>query len=265
MIGEIVCWGPGEEDVRVQMWCLRTGELPMSRTSLLIVEDEAEIAELIAFHAKREGYETRVAQTGREAMALVASQQPDVITLDVLLPDFDGLEVCRRLKGDAGTASIPIVFVSALGEEAEVVAGLELGGDDYVTKPFRPRVLMARVRAVLRRHEEGSPNRLTDPGVVRVGGGGVVIDTGPHEVRVDGVLVELTITEFRLLEHLARRAGFVRTRDQIVSAIRGEGTVLSSRAVDVHVASLRKKLGAAGEIVETVRGVGYRVQAEGEA
>lgn len=232
--------------------------------SVLVVEDEPEIADLICFHVEREGFETRVACTGSAAIEAVEAQVPDIILLDILLPDFDGLDVCRRLKGDAETARIPIVIVSAMGEEADVIAGLELGADDYVTKPFRPRVLMARLRAVLRRHNEEDSARKRTADRIELGKGILALDAEKHEVWLGGKEVDLTITEFRLLEYLAQRPGFVQTRDQIVSAIRGEGTVLSSRAIDVHIASLRRKLGEAGGLVETVRGVGYRVTAEND-
>lgn len=236
----------------------------VTQTDVLIVEDEPEIADLIRYHAQREGFVARVAHSGREALEEIEKRAPDVISLDIMLPDLDGLEVCRRLKRNPSTASLPIVIVSAKGEEAEVVAGLELGADDYVTKPFSPRVLMARLRAVLRRREEEASEDPLDSRL-RLGGESLDIDAERHVVRSGGRKIDLTLTEFRLLHFLAQRPGFVRTRDQIVSAIRGEGTVLSSRAVDVHVASLRRKLGEAGSVIETVRGVGYRVTTEAEA
>ncbi len=230
----------------------------MTQTSVLIVEDEPEIADLIRYHAERNGFDARIARSGSEALEAVKQRAPDVVSLDIMLPDLDGLEVCRRLKRDPETATLPIVIVSAKGEEAEVVAGLELGADDYVTKPFSPRVLMARLKAVLRRREDGDPD-VSANGRLLLAGASLDIDSERHIVRSKGEKVDLTITEFRLLHFLALRPGFVRTRDQIVSAIRGEGTVLSSRAIDVHVASLRRKLGDSGDVIETVRGVGYRV------
>jgi len=237
----------------------------VTQTDVLIVEDEPEIADLIRFHAERDGFVTRVAHTGREAIAAIEDRRPSVISLDIMLPDLDGLEVCRRLKRSPDTANLPIVIVSAKGEEAEVVAGLELGADDYVTKPFSPRVLMARLKAVLRRQEEEESGSSEKGGRLRFAGDALDIDSERHIVRSGGAKVDLTLTEFRLLHYLAQRPGFVRTRDQIVSAIRGEDTVLSSRAVDVHIASLRRKLGDAGSVIETVRGVGYRMATETEA
>lgn len=235
----------------------------MPQASVLIVEDEPEIADLIRFHAERSGFDTRIARTGSEALDAVEDRAPDVVSLDIMLPDLDGLEVCRRLKRDPATAGLPIVIVSAKGEEAEVVAGLELGADDYVTKPFSPRVLIARLKAVLRRRDDGDTGETVE-GRLLVGGGVVELDSERHVVRARGEKIDLTITEFRLLHFLAQHPGFVRTRDQIVAAIRGEGTVLSSRAIDVHVASLRRKLGGSGDLIETVRGVGYRIATDSD-
>ncbi|MCA9305225.1 MAG: response regulator transcription factor [Phycisphaerales bacterium] len=230
--------------------------------SVLVVEDEQDIATLIEFHLRKEGFEVEVARTGRAGLEAAQRSEPDLLILDIMLPDLDGLEVCRRLKRHDTARNIPIIMVSARGEEADIVSGLELGADDYVTKPFSPRVLMARVRATLRRgidelngHAPDDADSVTLPG-------GVVIDTARHIVRVEGERVDLTATQFRLLAYLAERPGFVRTRDQIVSAVRGEDAVLSSRAVDVHVAALRQKLGDRGRVIETVRGVGYRIADE---
>lgn len=228
----------------------------MARARVLIVEDEADIANLIQFHIAREGYTAQIAASGRLALEAVEQNKPDLIILDIMLPDLDGLEVCRKIKRSPDTATIPILMVSARGEESDIVVGLELGAEDYVTKPFSPRVLMARVKAVMRRREGESGKEIA------LGSGDILIDPARHTVQVGGEMIELTLTQYRLLHFLAVRPGFVRTRDQIVAAVRGEGTVLSSRAIDVHVAALRQKLGDKGEIIETVRGVGYRVSAE---
>lgn len=227
-----------------------------ARARVLVVEDESDIANLIQFHLLREGYQVEIVSSGRQAIASVERDRPDLVILDIMLPDLDGLEVCRRLKRDPDCQQIPILMVSARGEESDIVVGLELGAEDYVTKPFSPRVLTARVKAVLRRRiSEAS-------GLIQIEGGSVVIDPARHTVEVDGKPIELTVTQYRLLHFLALRPGFVRTRDQIVSAVRGEGTVLSSRAIDVHVAALRQRMGEKGDLVETVRGVGYRLSAE---
>lgn len=228
----------------------------MARARVLIVEDETDIANLMHFHLTREGYQPQIAQSGRTALEAIDQQRPDLVILDIMLPDLDGLEVCRKIKRDPATQQIPILMVSARGEESDIVVGLELGAEDYVTKPFSPRVLMARVKAALRRREGEGVREIL------LADGGLRIDPARHTVEIDGSSVELTLTQYRLLHFLASRPGFVRTRDQIVSAVRGEGTVLSSRAIDVHVAALRQKLGERADIIETVRGVGYRVSGD---
>ena len=234
-----------------------------AKAQLLIVEDEPEIAELIEFHAERAGISARKVHSGRIALDVVKREKPDLIVLDLMLPDLDGLEVCRRLKQSDATRSIPIVMVTAKGEEADVVAGIELGADDYVTKPFSPRVLMARLRNVLRRAGVANePPPSTDR--ITMLAGRLIIDLDRHEVVADGRKVELTLTEFGILHYLASRPGFVRTRDQIIGSVHGKNTVLSSRTVDVHITALRRKLGALADCVETVRGVGYRFS-EGDA
>ena len=228
-----------------------------AKAQVLIVEDEPEIAELIEFHAERAGMRARKVHSGRIAIDVIKREKPDLIVLDLMLPDLDGLEVCRKLKQGEDTRSIPIVMVSAKGEESDVVAGIELGADDYVTKPFSPRVLMARLRNVLRRAGVANdPPPTTDRMILLEGK--LVVDLDRHEVAVAGKKIELTLTEFGILHYLASRPGFVRTRDQIIGSVHGKNTVLSSRTVDVHITALRRKLGALADCVETVRGVGYR-------
>lgn len=238
----------------------------MSKLSVMIVEDENEIGELIRFHVEREGYDAKLVNSGRVALEAIKRDPPDLITLDLMLPDVDGLEVCRRLKWQDETRDIPILIVTAKGEEADVVTGIELGAEDYVTKPFSPRVLMARVKNILRRRAgEADPAAGSNgKGRMVLAEGDLVIDVDRHQVFVKGREVELTLTEFGLLHFLAQRPGFVRTRDQIISSIHGKSTVLSSRTVDVHVTALRRKLGELGDMVETVRGVGYRLTEQGE-
>jgi two-component system phosphate regulon response regulator PhoB len=226
---------------------------------VLIVEDEPEIAKLIRFHVDREGLESRIVASGRTALEIVDREPPDLVLLDLMLPDLDGLEVCRRLKRSDRTRSVPVVIVSAKGEEADIVTGIELGADDYVTKPFSPAILIARVKNVLRR-AGGGPGATPESGTrIELAGGTIVIDDDRHAVSAFGKPVELTVTEYGILRFLAQRPGFVRTRDQIISAVHGQNTILSSRTVDVHVTALRRKLGAAGKVVETVRGIGYRM------
>jgi two-component system, OmpR family, alkaline phosphatase synthesis response regulator PhoP len=227
----------------------------MATEHLLVVEDEEDILELLRYNLVKEGYRVTGALTGEEALRTARSSPPDLIVLDLMLPGMDGLTVCRELKQDARTREIPIIILTAKGEEADIVAGLELGADDYVTKPFSPRVFLARLRAVLRRRQ-GEPAAASDSLKIH----GMTIHPGRHEVRVQGRPVDLTATEFRLLHFLARRPGWVFTRAQIVRGVQGEDYAVSDRAVDVQIVGLRKKLGAAGLYIETVRGVGYRLQ-----
>lgn len=228
----------------------------MADSHILIVEDEPDIAELIRFHVTREGFDSRAVGSGRLALDEINRRIPAMIILDLMLPDLDGLEVCRQLKYKQETRNIPILIVSAKGEESDIVTGLELGADDYVTKPFSPKVLIARMKNVLRRQ---NPEKVPAGNRFSLAGGELVIDIDRHEVRVKGETVEFTATEFGILRCLAARPGFVRTRDQIISSVHGDHTVLSSRTVDVHVTTIRRKLGGLEPMVQTVRGVGYRL------
>ncbi len=227
----------------------------MSAQQILVVEDEQQIAELLRYNLAKEGYEVLVAHKGREALRLLRRHKPDLVLLDLMLPDLDGLEVCRQIRRDPATEGLSIVMLTARGEEADIVVGLELGADDYVTKPFSPRVLLARIRAVLRRKAAEAP---AEDAPIEVHG--VLIDPRRHEVNVEGQSVELTATEFRVLHALARRPGWVFTRRRIAEAVHGATDVVTDRAVDVQIVGLRKKLGRAGRLIETVRGVGYRLK-----
>jgi len=219
---------------------------------VIVVEDEEDLADLVALHLRRDGFRTTVCADGDSGMAAIEKEVPDLVVLDVMMPGLDGFEVCRRMRRSDRLADIPILMLTARGEDADVVTGLELGADDYVVKPFSPRVLVARARGLLRRGEASAPERE----VLTVGP--LTIDSGRHEASLDGELVALTHTEFRILRYLASQPGRVRSRSDILEAI-GEPHVLE-RTVDVHVASLRRRLGAFGEQVETVRGVGYRLK-----
>lgn len=229
----------------------------MPKEQIWIVEDEEEIRELIRYNLVREGYGTKEFSTGEKFLEKLNGSRPDLVLLDLMLPGVDGLEICRRLKGKPDTASIPVVMVTAKGEESDVVAGLELGAEDYVTKPFRPKVLVARVRNVLRRRGGQTP---VEEATLRLGD--LAVDPGRFEVRVKGKPVELTRTEFRILHFLARRPGWVFTRYQIVDGVQGKDYPVTDRSVDVHVVGLRRKLGPFGKRIETVRGVGYRMKEE---
>lgn len=229
----------------------------MAKKMILVIEDEHDIQELVKYNLVKEGYPVSLADTGEHGIKLARSESPGLILLDLMLPGIDGLEVCKVLKGDSKTSHIPIVMLTAKGEEADIVAGLELGADDYITKPFSPRVLIARIRALLRREAKES---VDDDAPINVHG--LDINPGRHEVVVNGEAVDLTFTQFRILLLLARRPGWVFTRDQIVNWSRGEDTIVTDRAVDVQIVGLRKKLGDWGRHIETVRGVGYRLQEE---
>ncbi len=226
-----------------------------TRTAL-IVEDEPEIADLVKLHLSREGVDSVVARSGRKALEMARKSPPDLMVLDLMLPDLDGLEVCRRIRSDDATKSIPIVMLTAKGSETDIVIGIESGADDYVTKPFSPKVLMARLQNAMRRRLD-SQTEGSDGPILRLGGR-LKIDHERHEVTVDNEEVNLTITEFEMLSMLAKRPGFVRTRDQIIASVHGPLTVLSQRTIDVHITAIRKKLGEVGTAIETVRGVGYR-------
>lgn len=225
----------------------------MAKEKILVVDDEEDILELLRFNLSREGCQVFCASSGEEALRLVRSEIPDLIVLDLMLPGIDGLEVTRRLKSDPNTKHLPIVMLTAKGEEADIVTGLELGADDYVAKPFSPRILVARVKAVLRRKVKEAPEETS---VIRIHD--LIIDPRRHEVLVNGEPVVLTFTEFGILNYMARRPGWVFTRFQIVDAVKGEDYPVTDRSVDVQIVGLRKKLGPAGKYVETVRGVGYR-------
>jgi two-component system alkaline phosphatase synthesis response regulator PhoP len=224
----------------------------MAKTKILVVDDEADIRELVRLNLMREGYDVLECETGEQALQLSRAQIPDLVVLDLMLPGMDGLEVCRKLKADPKTMQTPIVILTAKGEEADVVAGLEVGADDYVVKPFSGKVLVARVRRLLRRAAQPAE----DQGVIRVRE--LMIDPARHEVRAQNRKVELTRTEFDILRTLARRPGLVLSRYQIVESVHGDDYPVTDRAVDVQIVSLRRKLGPCGKYIETVRGVGYR-------
>jgi DNA-binding response OmpR family regulator len=225
----------------------------MPKEKILVVDDEEDILELVRHNLAREGYQVICAATGEKAVEKARSEKPDLIVLDLMLPGIDGLQVARNLKDDAGTRQIPIIMLTAKGEEADIVTGLELGADDYVTKPFSPRVLLARVRAVIRRHDK----KIEDDGsILQINE--ISIHPGRRSVTVNSDPVEMTYTEFQVLYYLAKRPGWVFTRSQIVDAVRGSDYPVTDRSVDVQIVGLRKKLGACGDYIETVRGVGYR-------
>ncbi|MEQ8822671.1 MAG: response regulator transcription factor [Sumerlaeia bacterium] len=227
----------------------------MSSHDILVVDDEKDIRDLLDYNLTKNGCRVRTVATGEDALREARDNPPDLIVLDLMLPGIDGLEVCKRLKANERTASIPIVMLTARGEEADVVVGLELGADDYVTKSaFSPRVLLARIKAVLRRRElEASV-----PAEEVLQHGPISLNLARHEAAVDGRPMQLTALEMRILATLLRSPGRVFTRFQIVEATQGVGVGVTDRSVDVHIVSLRKKLGEHADLIETVRGVGYR-------
>ncbi len=229
--------------------------LTMSKGTICIIEDEEDIREILEIQLKREGYTTVTAETGEEGLRKVRECLPRLVLLDVMLPGMDGFDVCRALRGQKDTREIPVILLTARGEEADIVTGLEIGADDYITKPFSPRVVASRVKSVLRR---GTRNVVSPGGTLEYGP--IVIDELRHLVTIEDRPVDLTATEFKLLAFLCRRPGWVFTRQQIVDNVRGEDYAVTDRSVDVQVVGLRKKLGAHAECIETVRGVGYRAR-----
>ncbi|MFA4986836.1 MAG: response regulator transcription factor [Candidatus Brocadiia bacterium] len=227
----------------------------MAKEMILVVEDDEDIQELIAFNLTREGYKVIAVGSGEDGLKIARMRNPDAIILDLMLPGIDGLSLCRVLRADAVTAVSKILMLTAKGEESDVVSGLEVGADDYMAKPFSPKVLVARVRALLRRNvsdadDEGSSITIH----------GMTIHPGRHELLLDGKSIALTYTEFKVLQFLAKRPGWVFSRYQIVDGVRGDNYPVTDRSVDVQIACLRKKLGKCGKYIETVRGVGYRMK-----
>jgi len=220
---------------------------------IAVVDDEPDILELVALHLKKAGYSVRTFPNAGQFQKSLTGSVPDLVVLDLMLPDADGLDVCKELKRDGRTAHIPVVMLTARGEEFDRVLGLEIGADDYVTKPFSPKELVARVKAVLRRHD----NKAT-PETVELADG-VIMDLNRYELTVSGRKVDVTTTEFKLLGILAERRGWVFSRDEILSRLWGNEKSVLDRTIDVHITNLRKKLGKAGRLIENVRGIGYKL------
>jgi len=226
----------------------------MEKKTILIVDDEQDILELIEYNLKNEGYSILTAQAGEQAIKIAKQSLPDLIVLDLMLPGIDGLEVTRYLRSTEQTRDMPIVMLTAKGEESDIITGLELGANDYISKPFSPKVLVARIRAILRRRRKES-EQTSD--VIKQEGD-LIIDRKRHVVTLEGRAVDLTLSEFELLCFLADKKGWVFTRGQIVDAIRGENYAVTERSIDVVIVGLRKKLKTYASAIETVRGVGYR-------
>lgn len=224
----------------------------MSKGTILVIDDEKDLIELVRYNLRAEGFEVLAARDGESGVREALDRRPDLVLIDLMLPGIDGLEVCHRLRADERTSRIPLIMLTAKSSEADRIVGLELGADDYVTKPFSPRELAARVKAVLRR----AGARQEPPDVIRRGA--LEIDLGRHEVSCGSDTVELTATEFRLLHLLAARPGRVFSRSELIDGALGHDVAVLDRTIDVHVVALRKKLGKCGGWIETIRGFGYR-------
>lgn len=225
----------------------------ISKAKIAIIEDDEDILELVRYNLAKEGYRSLQATSGEKGLELVKTELPDLVLLDLMLPGIDGLDVCRALRSLDITKHIPIIILTAKSEESDVVSGLELGADDFLVKPFSPRVLLARIKTVLRRNSLALSTLSS-----AIKRDDLVIDPKRHQASLKGKVLELTFTEFKVLELLAKKPGWVYSRYQIVDAVRGDNYHVTARAVDVQVAGLRKKLGSCSTMIETVRGVGYR-------
>ena len=225
----------------------------MTQTQILVVEDEEDIQELVKYNLTKENYQVHCVGSGELGLQETKKLVPDLLILDLMLPAMNGLEVCRQLKNDPKTHHIPIIMMTAKGEESDIVIGLELGADDYITKPFSVKIFLSRVKAVLRRKQQSTSSESTS-----IVFPDLEIHLGKHEVYVKGKLIKLTLTEFKILEFLADKPGWVFTRGQIVDTVRGNGYAITDRAIDFQIVGLRKKLGKVSKYIETVRGVGYR-------
>ncbi|MFP4353712.1 MAG: response regulator [Phycisphaerae bacterium] len=233
----------------------------MSNRNVIIVEDEQDMAELLAMRLQRENYQVDIALDGRAGLDKIRDQQPDLVILDLMLPRMSGTDVASKMREDPKTAKIPILMLTAKSEESDIVLGLHVGADDYVTKPFSMSVLMARVAALLRRAERQDAET---PAVDTLRAGPIAIDRDRHQVEVDGEPVQLTLTEFRLLSAILSARGRVLTRNQLIDQALGVDAVVTDRTIDVHMAALRRKLGDARSYIRTVRGIGYRLANEEE-
>ncbi len=233
----------------------------MEEIKILAVDDETDILNLLSYNLKKAGFSVLTAEDGPEALDIAGKECPALIVLDIMLPNMEGTEVLKRLKGEGGTRNIPVIMLTAKGEEIDRIVGLELGADDYITKPFSPRELILRVRAILKRGgprgEEEAPEKAAAPSEI-LSYGALTIDTSRHKVSVAGVGIDLTSTEFRLITELIKGRGRVLTRDVLLDRAWGEDFHVTDRTVDTHIRRLRVKLGEAGLYIETVRGAGYR-------
>jgi len=231
----------------------------MKKATILVIDDEKDLIELVRYNLEKDGFDVIAATDGQSGLDVVKKHRPDLVVLDLMMPGVDGLQICKQLRADPRTYRIPVIMLTAKATEADRIVGLELGADDYITKPFSPREVVARVKAVLRRSAPATEQRQE----IRVGD--LNIDLGGHEVSFKGQRIALTATEFRILEFLAARPGRVFSRDEIIDAALGNETAVFDRTVDVHITAIRRKLGPGAEYIETVRGFGYKFRHVGEA
>jgi len=224
----------------------------LDRAAVLIIEDDPDIRDMLSLAFRDEGWKLVMAKTGEEGIDILGRETADCIILDIMLPGMDGFKVIKKIRSIEKCKNIPVIMATARGSEADIVAGLELGADDYVVKPYSPRVLCARIRAVLRRAEDGEIKQAT------LQAGGISMDTEKHEASLNGVPLDLSATEFSLLSHFLSRQGMVFSRNQIIAAVHGSDYPATDRSVDVQILSLRRKLADEGARIETIRGVGYR-------
>jgi two-component system phosphate regulon response regulator PhoB len=232
-------------------------ECQLNKKTILIVEDDEDIQQLVGYNLIKAGFLVEYGDSGEQALEKIKHQAPDLILLDLMLPGMDGTELCRVIRSDSKINQIPIIMLTAKGEESDIINGLDHGADDYITKPFSPKILISRIKAVLRRKAKNSAPQTTDSSdVVKLDN--LVIDPGRYEVKIHGKVVNLTPTEFGILQLLTKKAGWVFSRQQIIDAVRGYDYLVTPRTIDVQMFSLRKKLGDTGKKIETVRGIGYR-------
>jgi len=229
----------------------------MSKPLIVVVEDETDIQDIITYNLKREGYDVLTASRGDQGLSLIQAKNPDLVILDIMLPGIDGLTICQQLRAAAKTKALPIIILSAKEEESDVVIGLGLGADDYMPKPFSPRELLARVKALLRR-ATAQESQGQEQGQDQIRHGDLIIDIDRHQASLQGVALKLTATEFKLLMVLASHPGRAFSREQLLNRVVGDAVVVVDRNIDVHIRSVRKKLGVQTDLIETVRGVGYR-------
>jgi len=229
----------------------------LNKKTILIVEDDEDIQQLVGYNLIKAGFLVEYGDSGEQALEKIRRQAPDLVLLDLMLPGMDGTELCRVIRSDSKTNQIPIIMLTAKGEESDIISGLDHGADDYITKPFSPKILISRIKAVLRRKAKHSAPQTTDSSdVIKLHE--LVIDPGRYEVKIHDAVVNLTPTEFGILQLLTKKAGWVFTRQQIIDAVRGYDYLVTPRTIDVQMFSLRKKLGGTGKKIETVRGIGYR-------